>query len=106
MKKIILSISIFLIAFTTSFAQVAENAADVTPLKVGEKAPSVELTSIENTSTSLQEIVKRKPTVLLFYRGGWCPLQQTFSSSRRIKRGDISTWLSNYWHKFQMLQKN
>lgn len=73
MKKIILSISIFLISFTTSFAQVAENAEDVTPLKVGEKVPSIELTSIENIPISLQEIVKRKPTVLLFYRGGWCP---------------------------------
>jgi peroxiredoxin len=73
MKKIVVSISIFLIAFTTSFAQVAENAEDVTPLKVGENVPTVELTSLENTQVSLQEIVKNKPTILLFYRGGWCP---------------------------------
>ena len=73
MKKIILSISIFLIAFTTSFAQVAKNAEDVTPLKVGEKVPTVELTSLDNTKVSLQEIVKNKPAVVIFYRGGWCP---------------------------------
>jgi peroxiredoxin len=73
MKKIVVSISIFLIAFTTSFAQVAKNAEDVTPLKVGEKVPTVELTSLDNKQVSLQEIVKDKPAVLIFYRGGWCP---------------------------------
>ncbi|PHR70441.1 MAG: antioxidant AhpC [Lutibacter sp.] len=73
MKKIVLSISIILIAFTTSFAQVAENPEDVTPLKVGDKVPTVELTSLDNTQVTLQEIVKSKPTILLFYRGGWCP---------------------------------
>lgn len=73
MKKIILSMSIFLISFTTSFAQVAKNAEDVTPLKVGEKVPTIELTSLDNTKVSLQEIVKDKPAVVLFYRGGWCP---------------------------------
>ena len=73
MKKIIVSISIFLIAFTTSFAQVADKAEDVTPLKVGDKVPATEITSLDNTKTSLQEIAKRKPTVVLFYRGGWCP---------------------------------
>ena len=73
MKKIILSISIFLIAVTTSFAQVAKNAEDVTPLKIGDNVPTVELTSSDNTQVTLQEIVESKPTILLFYRGGWCP---------------------------------
>ena len=73
MKKIIVSISIFLIAFTTSFAQVADKAENVTPLKVGDKVPATEITSLDNTKTSLQEIAKSKPTVVLFYRGGWCP---------------------------------
>ncbi|UMB54382.1 AhpC/TSA family protein [Lutibacter sp. A64] len=73
MKKLVLSISMFLIIITTGFAQVAENAEDVTPLKVGDKVPTIKLTSLENIQVSLEDIVKTKPTVLLFYRGGWCP---------------------------------
>lgn len=73
MKKTILSISIFLITLTTSFAQVAEKSEDVSPIKIGEKFPSVTLTSNEGKQINTIDIVKEKPTIAVFYRGGWCP---------------------------------
>ena len=42
-------------------------------LKVGEKIPDVVVTSITNKKFSLLNIVSQKPTLLIFYRGGWCP---------------------------------
>ena len=46
---------------------------DATPLKVGATIPDVKLRTEENQEVSLRKLVSEKPTVLIFYRGGWCP---------------------------------
>lgn len=43
------------------------------PLGVGDKVPDVVLRDEENRPVRLQQWVAEKPTVLVFYRGGWCP---------------------------------
>ncbi|SHH83736.1 peroxiredoxin-like family protein [Flavobacterium defluvii] len=73
MKKILL---IFLAAFT--FAVNAQNtipqsAVDIAPLLIGEKIPNITLKSSENTDVNISDLLKKKKTVLIFYRGGWCP---------------------------------
>lgn len=55
------------------FSQVPENPEDVSPLLVGEKIPEAMITNLNGDDVSLQQILKEKPTVLVFYRGGWCP---------------------------------
>jgi peroxiredoxin len=42
-------------------------------LKVGDAIPDVTLRTEENKEVSLRKLVSEKPTVLIFYRGGWCP---------------------------------
>lgn len=54
-------------------AQVAERAEDISPLLIGETIPPTGLYSMENKKILSDELFKEKPTVLLFYRGGWCP---------------------------------
>lgn len=69
MKKflfILLAISEF------SFAQIAEKAEDISPLLIGEKIPKQELISVDNKAVSTSDIFNKK-TVLIIYRGGWCP---------------------------------
>lgn len=44
-----------------------------TPLKVGDAIPDVKLRTEDNKEVSLRKLVSEKPTVLIFYRGGWCP---------------------------------
>ncbi len=39
----------------------------------GDALPSVQVTTIENQPIDLKEAVGDTPTVLIFYRGGWCP---------------------------------
>lgn len=51
----------------------AERAKDISPLLISEKVPSVEITSVNGKSESLTDIVQRKLSVVIFYRGGWCP---------------------------------
>jgi peroxiredoxin len=43
------------------------------PLKEGDSIPDVKLRTDDNQEVSLRKLVAEKPTVLIFYRGGWCP---------------------------------
>ncbi|WP_448248446.1 peroxiredoxin-like family protein [Thalassotalea agariperforans] len=42
-------------------------------IKVGQKAPSFELSDPEGKSISLDALLTKGPVVLTFYRGSWCP---------------------------------
>ncbi|RKR10794.1 peroxiredoxin [Flavobacterium sp. 90] len=73
MKKLIL---IFLVTFTTvANAQnaIPKVATDIAPLLIGEKIPDITLKTAENTVVKISDLLKKKKTVLVFYRGGWCP---------------------------------
>ncbi|KRD07588.1 antioxidant AhpC [Flavobacterium sp. Root901] len=73
MKKILL---IFLTALTSAvYSQnaVPVSATDISPLLIGEKIPNAVLKTSENTDVNVLELLKKKKTVLVFYRGGWCP---------------------------------
>ncbi|MFV8393955.1 peroxiredoxin-like family protein [Flavobacterium sp. LB2P6] len=48
-------------------------ATEIAPLLIGEKIPNFNLKSVENTNVNLTELISKKRTVLVFYRGGWCP---------------------------------
>jgi peroxiredoxin len=41
--------------------------------KVGDKAPDASLPDIEGKTHSLAKLYAEAPTLLVFYRGGWCP---------------------------------
>lgn len=64
-----------------SFASTSHaNPSDATPspvppaqAKVGDTLPDVQVWDEEGQPLSLLELAKQKPTVLVFYRGGWCP---------------------------------
>ena len=49
------------------------DAASAKGLAVGQVLPAATLTSSRGESVSLADVVRDKPTVLVFYRGGWCP---------------------------------
>jgi peroxiredoxin len=70
MKKLI-AIILFAFAFNLQ-AQIADSPEDVSPLLIGEKIPEIELRTIENKEVSTKEIFNKK-TILIVYRGGWCP---------------------------------
>jgi len=52
---------------------VAAGAPDARPLAVGTKAPDAALVTSGDEPVKLAELFGEKPTVLIFYRGGWCP---------------------------------
>lgn len=62
-----------LLAFT-SVSEIPQKPEDISPLLIGETIPDVRLQTVEGSSVSLMAEVAKKPTVLVFYRGGWCPI--------------------------------
>ena len=52
---------------------IAPSPEQVTPLLNGLTIPAVNLTTAANQSIALKQLVQQKPSVLVFYRGGWCP---------------------------------
>ena len=44
-----------------------------TALKVGDSIPDVTLRTVDNQEVKLRTLVAEKPSVLIFFRGGWCP---------------------------------
>lgn len=50
-----------------------EKAEDISPLLYGEKIPAVYLKDINGRDVDLYELVAKKPTIMVLYRGGWCP---------------------------------
>jgi peroxiredoxin len=73
MKNIFFALFLIAGAQTHIFSQVPTAAEDISPLLISEKIPDVELFDLEDNPISTSKIWAKKKTVLLFYRGGWCP---------------------------------
>jgi thiol-disulfide isomerase/thioredoxin len=53
--------------------QIADSAQSITPLLIGQTAPNSTLHTVDSDPVSLKALTMQKTTVLIFYRGGWCP---------------------------------
>lgn len=60
-------------AFALDRATIADEANAVTPLLNGQVAPDTALKMADGSPVSLKALTMQKPTIVLFYRGGWCP---------------------------------
>ena len=74
MKTYLIALSAMLFSVKLFAAGVIAPAPEqVTPLLNGLTIPTVSLTAANNKTVALTELVQQKPSVLVFYRGGWCP---------------------------------
>lgn len=70
MKRII---SLFLLTLSTlASAQIADKAENISPLLIGEKIPNIVIHDVYGKEVQTKNILNQK-TVLVVYRGGWCP---------------------------------
>ena len=65
--------SLSFLAFSLLLALAVEAAPDSKYLAVGEAVPAVSVRTEAGAQQKLSEAIGGKPTVLIFYRGGWCP---------------------------------
>lgn len=71
MKKLIL-ISLLFIGCSNEIS-IPTLAEDISPILIGETLPNAYFQNAEGKSVQLKAVLEEKPTVLVFYRGGWCP---------------------------------
>jgi peroxiredoxin len=68
---------VFLFAFIfnciCSYAQTPTKPEDVSPLLIGENIPAIHALDAMGNDFDLNAAIARQPTLLIFYRGGWCP---------------------------------
>lgn len=65
-----------MIAQTTNAQQpnvFPQKPEEVSPLLIGEQIPTSTLLDAKGKSFNLNAALAAKPTILIFYRGGWCP---------------------------------
>ena len=53
-------------------AELPNSPDKITPLKIGDKIPNLILKDIYGIEYNLATALKKKPTILIYYRGGWC----------------------------------
>lgn len=66
---------LFLLPFISNYVivQIPELQEQVSPLLIGEQISKSRLKSDDNKTVELNKVLAEKPTVLIFYSGGWCP---------------------------------
>ena len=52
---------------------IAESAAEISPVRVGETAPGFEVVAVDGERFSFDPLALDKPVILISFRGGWCP---------------------------------
>lgn len=71
--KVFVSLLLVLFSLAALAQSYPDKATDISPLLIGEKAPPFVLTNLSGKTDSLSALLSKKETVLIFYRGGWCP---------------------------------
>lgn len=89
MKTILTTAAVLIIGSLGLSAQVADSPQDIAPLLISEKIPSVLVTSMKNIPVPLPKVVSEGPTVLLIYRGGWCPYCNAHLSDIKDVEDDV-----------------
>ena len=52
---------------------IPDKAENICPVLMGQSLPKIVLRTTDNTSFDLNTAITDKATILIFYRGGWCP---------------------------------
>lgn len=91
----IISLFLFFFGSCTTFSQLPEKAEDVTPLKVGERIPAINLKTTSGAAIELRKVLNAKPTILIFYRGGWCP----YCNQHLAELADIENQILDYGYQ-------
>jgi peroxiredoxin len=73
-KKITLPIMLVLVLTSLTLAQDYAMSADkVNPVLISSTIPDVSVKNTNGEDVRLLDLVKKQPTIFVFYRGGWCP---------------------------------
>lgn len=82
----LLTLLAFMTVTTSASAALASDPKEIRMLPAGVPAPDAALRDIDDHATRLSTLLAGKPSVLVFYRGGWCPYcNLQLSELRKVK---------------------
>lgn len=64
---------LFFCLLLIGFGHAQGTANEICPILVGQEIPETQLTSLDGQTISTKDLTKRKATIWIIYRGGWCP---------------------------------
>lgn len=67
------AVSLHTVAKEIPILNIAATAEAVHPIMNGQTVPNTTIYDYKNKAYKFHDVLKNKPTVLIFYRGGWCP---------------------------------
>jgi peroxiredoxin len=67
------SLLFVLLAFSPQLMEIPDKPEDISPLLIGEKIPNTKIYDLENKGLNINDLIAQKPSILIFFRGGWCP---------------------------------
>jgi len=93
MKQLFIILSTFLLltGCSSSDEDVPLSAKDINPLLTGQQIPDVILKNASGMDVDLHKLVSEQKSLILFYRGGWCP----FCNSQLSQISNIEDELYN-----------
>ncbi|WP_028773251.1 peroxiredoxin-like family protein [Shewanella waksmanii] len=68
-----LSLLLIFFALPSAAKPIAEDDLSVAPLMNGQTVPSAQVSTLDGSQTDIAKLIDGKPSVIFFYRGGWCP---------------------------------
>ena len=74
-KYVVLTITIFFcgVIMAQNNGRVSNSAEEVCPIKIGAEIPDAIIKTLDHKEISIREIIDGKKSIIIFYRGGWCP---------------------------------
>ncbi len=69
--------------------EVPTNAEDVCPIKVGRVLPDVTVRKLSGETSSLNTQLNNQPSIIILYRGSWCPYCNTQLGELQTKEAEF-----------------
>lgn len=89
-SKTLPALLLIVVCSTTIFAQdYATSAEKVNPILISSTIPDVSVKNTDGKTVNLRNLVSKKPTIFVFYRGGWCPYCNQHLADLKKIEGDI-----------------
>ncbi|MFY0653704.1 MAG: AhpC/TSA family protein [Cyclobacteriaceae bacterium] len=65
--------ALFLFLIHSAYGQIATSSDKTCPVKLGETIPNASVLDVNSKTMDISEAIGSKPSIIIFYRGGWCP---------------------------------
>lgn len=86
---LLLLMSLPLTAEPVTVKPIAESPTTISPLLNGQQVPEVLIKDLLGETVELKQLLQGKPSVIFFYRGGWCPFCNAQMGQLQAIEGDL-----------------